>query len=73
VLANLYPAKAEAPYVAVGLVTALVYMCLALAPIIGFFSDEGAGLGIGLAVFVIAGLIAAPFLFAWAYMVASKV
>ena len=31
VLANLFPAKAEAPYLAIALVTAAVYLCLALA------------------------------------------
>ena len=74
VLANLYPAKAEAPYLTVGMVTAMVYLCLALAPIIGGLSgSDSSGLTIGGAVCVGGGLLAAPILFMWAYWVASKV
>jgi hypothetical protein len=35
VFANLYPEKAEAPYLLAGGLTALVFLCLALVPIIG--------------------------------------
>jgi predicted RNA-binding Zn-ribbon protein involved in translation (DUF1610 family) len=72
VLANIFPAKQEIPYRLVGGVTALVYLCLATFPIIGMLTGEdgvftGAALCIGL------GGLAAPFLFAWAFWVASKV
>jgi predicted RNA-binding Zn-ribbon protein involved in translation (DUF1610 family) len=73
VLANLFPAKAEAPYLLVAGVTALVYLCLALIPIVGGFTDGAGGMGIGLGVCVGLGGLAAPFLFAWAFWVASKV
>ena len=73
VLANLFPAKAEAPYLLVGGVTALVFLCLALAPVIGGLAGDESGLSIGLAVCAGAGVIAAPILFAWAFWVASKI
>ena len=74
VLANLFPAKAEAPYLLVGMVTALIYLCLALAPLVGVMSgSEGSGLMVGGGVCVGGGLLVAPFLFMWAYWVASKV
>jgi hypothetical protein len=67
VLANLYPAKSEAPYLLAGGITALVYLCLALALLLGSSSS-------GTAVIVLAlALIAAPVLFAMAAWVASKV
>lgn len=73
VLANLFPAKAEAPYLLAGGLTALVYLCLATFPLFGsaFSGDGGAAAGAGLA--LISGLIAAPFLFTFAVWVASKV
>jgi predicted RNA-binding Zn-ribbon protein involved in translation (DUF1610 family) len=72
-LASLYPAKAEAPYLAVGVVTALVYLCLALVPIVASASSSSNGGAIGFGICAGAGLVAAPFLFAWAFFVASKV
>jgi predicted RNA-binding Zn-ribbon protein involved in translation (DUF1610 family) len=73
VLANRFPAKSEAPYWMVGGVTALLFLCLALFPIMGLFVDEEVGLMIGLAVCSGVGVLAAPFLFMWAFVVASKV
>ena len=73
VLANIFPAKAEAPYLLAAGITALVYLCLALVPIAfgafggSFTSSLGIGLCLGL------GIIAAPILFALAVWVASKV
>jgi hypothetical protein len=64
VLANLFPAKAEAPYVLIGAITAIVYLCLAL------FALSGATAS-GLA--LVLGLIAAPILFFIALGVASRV
>ncbi len=66
VLANIFPAKAEAPFVLVALVTAGVYLFLASLPIVS--GDSGLA---GLA--VIGGLVAAPLLFGWAAWVANKV
>ncbi|HSV86320.1 MAG TPA: hypothetical protein VLH85_07080 [Levilinea sp.] len=73
VLANLYPAKDQAPYILAGCSTALVYLSLAVLPLTGliFFAEPGGLLG-----FVVAfalGLLAAPFLFAFAAWVAAKV
>ncbi len=63
VLANIFPAKAEAPYLLAAGVTALVYLCLAVL----LLSSQTAGAAI------ILGLIAAPFLIGLAVWVASKV
>jgi DNA-directed RNA polymerase subunit RPC12/RpoP len=73
VLANLYPAKDQAPYILAGCSTALVYLALAVLPLTGliFFAEPGGLLGFGVA-FVL-GLIAAPFLFGFAAWVAAKV
>ena len=73
VLANIYPAKAEAPYLLAAGITALVYLCLALVPIAAsaFGGLNSSSLGIGLCLGL--GIIAAPFLFALAVWVASKV
>jgi hypothetical protein len=73
VLANLYPAKAEAPYRTVALVTALVFVCLASLPLAGGLVDSQEGASIGAAVCAVGGLIAAPAAFAAAAWVAAKV
>jgi hypothetical protein len=66
VIANIYPAKSEAPYITAGFVTAAVYLFLAFLPVaLGF--TIGLPLALGLAV------IAAPFLIAFAAFIASKV
>jgi hypothetical protein len=71
VLANIYPAKAEAPYLAAGGITAVVFLCLATIPL--FFSGSKSGTGVGLLVCAGLGVIAAPILFALAAWVAAKV
>lgn len=73
VFANIFPAKAEAPYLLAGGLTALVFLCLALAPLIGSATDRGNGTSIGMLVCIGGGLLAAPFLFALAAWVAAKV
>ena len=73
VLANIYPAKAEAPYLLAGGVTALVYLCLALFPLFGRAIAGSAGAGTGVLLMLGLGLLAAPFLFALAAWVAAKV
>ncbi len=73
VYANLYPAKAEAPYIVAGGITALVFILLALIPIIGYGIGQGNGLGIGVLVYIVLALIAMPVLFALAAWVAAKV
>jgi hypothetical protein len=72
VLANIFPAKAEAPYLLAGGITAAVYLCLALVPAAGgAFGRNGGGIAFGVAIVI--GLIAAPILFAFAVWVASKI
>jgi len=73
VFANLYPAKAEAPYRLAGGLAALVFLCLALFPIIGAATSGGEGAGIGLALCFGISLVAAPALFALAAWVAAKI
>jgi hypothetical protein len=71
VIANIFPAKAEAPYLTAGCVTAAVYLCLAALPLFGGINHNSSGtmtlVAIGLAI------LAAPFLYAFAVYVASKV
>ncbi len=64
VLAQLFPAKAEAPYLLAAGLTAFIYLCLA---VLALFSGSMAAISIVLA------LIVAPFLFGLAVWVASKV
>ncbi|HEX7972780.1 MAG TPA: zinc ribbon domain-containing protein [Anaerolineales bacterium] len=71
VFANIYPAKAEAPFLVAGGITALVFLCLATFPLIG--STTRGGAGVGLLACVGAGAVAAPLLFALAAWVAAKI
>ncbi len=71
VLANIFPAKAEAPYLAAAGITALVYLCLALIPVIASSGRETNTLWIGIAILI--GIIAAPILVGVAAWVASRV
>jgi hypothetical protein len=71
--ANIYPAKAEAPYLMAGGLTALVFLCLALIPIISASTNKIGGATTGLALCSVLGLVAAPLLFALAAWVASRV
>jgi hypothetical protein len=72
VFANIFPAKAELPYRTIGLLTALVFLCLATFPVIGAMVGEnelliGSGLCLGL------GILAAPVLFVIAIWIAAKI
>jgi hypothetical protein len=73
VYANIFPAKAEAPYLTVGLLTAAVFTCLAMAPIVGALTSDLEGALVGLAICSGLGLLAAPVLFALAALVAAKI
>ncbi len=73
VFANIYPAKAEAPYLMAGVLTALVFLCLALIPVVAAFSESGSGVATGLMICAGVGVVAAPILFAIAAWVASKI
>jgi hypothetical protein len=72
VFANLYPAKAEAPFRLVGGITAVVFLCLATFPVIGALSDRSGGLGVGALVCLGGGALAGPVLLALAAWVAAK-
>lgn len=72
VFANIFPAKAEMPYRTIGLLTALIFLCLATFPVIGALMGEnelfvGLGLCFGL------GLVTAPILFGIAVWIAAKI
>ena len=71
-LANIFPAKAEAPYLAVGVVTALIFLCLAGVLALSA-AGGGASMGIGALICVGGGVVAAPILFGVAAWIASKV
>ena len=73
VMAHRYPAKAEVPYQLVGIVTALIFLCLSTFPIIGGLASGVEGLTIGFFLCGALGVVAAPLLFAWAMWVASKI
>jgi hypothetical protein len=73
VLANIFPAKEEAPYRTAGVLAALVFLCLATFPIFGALANGAQGFGFGILACTGAGLIAAPALFALAAWVAQKV
>jgi hypothetical protein len=72
VFANIYPEKAEAPYMVAGVVTAVVFLCLALFPLAGAMINASA-FGISFLLCAGLGIIAAPLLFALAMWVAAKV
>ena len=73
VFANLYPVKAETPYALVGGLAALVYLGLALFPIIGVMAGGEEGAMIGMLLCGGLGALAAPVFMAMAVWVASKV
>jgi len=73
VLANLYPAKAEAPYRTVALATAFVFVCLASFPLAGTSLQTGDGAPLGMLACLAGGVVAAPMAFAAAAWVASRV
>lgn len=73
VFANIFPAKAEAPYLAVAMAAALVYLCLATFPVIGAMAGGGDALMLGLLACGGLGLLSAPALFVAAAWVAAKV
>ncbi|MBN1668778.1 MAG: hypothetical protein JW862_16910, partial [Anaerolineales bacterium] len=74
VFANIFPAKAEAPYLLAGGLAAGVFLCLASLPLGGaMVAGAEGGLVIGAGLCLGLGLLAAPLLFALAMWVAAKV
>ncbi len=73
VFANIFPAKAEAPYFMVAAVATLGFMCVSTFPVIGILSNSGSGAGLGfLGCLVGAVLVAVP-VFVLAAVVSAKV
>jgi DNA-directed RNA polymerase subunit RPC12/RpoP len=73
VFANIFPAKAEAPYRWIALASAAVFLCLATFPVAGGALSPGQGTGLGVLLCAGLGLIAVPILYAGAVWVAAKV
>lgn len=73
VFANIYPAKAEAPFLLAGVLTALIYLCLATFPLIGAMTGRSGGALTGFLICSGVGLLAAPFLFGLAAWIAAKI
>ncbi len=73
VYANIFPAKAESPYLIIGGIGAAVYFCLATFPVLGGLFSSAEGFGIGLALCSVLGIIVAPILFIAASWVANKI
>lgn len=74
VFANVFPAKAEAPYILAGCATAAVFLALAFIPIIAGIAGNGEeSYLLGLAICSGLGCLAAPVLFGFAAWVAAKV
>lgn len=72
-IANIFPPKAEAPYLAIGCLTAMVFLCLASMLGISMFYDNGASLPFGILLCLGGGVVAAPILFGIAAWIAAKV
>jgi hypothetical protein len=73
VFANIYPAKAEAPYLLAGSLAALTFLCLATFPIVGALINSVEGFGLGMLACAGLGVVAAPLLFALGAWVAAKI
>jgi DNA-directed RNA polymerase subunit RPC12/RpoP len=73
VFANIFPAKAEAPYFIVGVVATIGFLCISTFPVIGYFSDKGPGAIIGVLVSLLVGALFAIPIFALAAWVSAKV
>ena len=73
VFANIFPAKAESPFILVGGLAAFIFLCLATFPVFGALFGSGEGVAIGSGLCIGLGILATPFLFALAVWVAAKV
>lgn len=73
VFANIYPAKAETPYRAIGGAAAIIFLCLAVIPLVMSINSGWQGSGLGLLICLGLGIVFIPILFAIAAAIASKV
>ncbi len=73
VFANIYPAKWETPYLAIGAAAFAAYFCAALIPLGGYLSNSGEGAVLGILIYaVVAAILAIPF-FIVALTISAKV
>ena len=73
VLANLFPAKAETPYLAVTIFATLGFLILSCLPLAGWGLYEGTGLAVGVLAYLVLGALFAAVVFAVAAFVSAKV
>ncbi len=73
VFANLFPPKAETPYLAVTAFATLGFLFLSCFPLAGYVIDNGFGLLIGLLAYLVAGAAFAAMVFGLAAYVSAKV
>jgi DNA-directed RNA polymerase subunit RPC12/RpoP len=73
VFANIFPAKAEAPYFAVAALATAGFLCVSTFPVIGAASGSGAGFGLGLLACLGGALVVAVPVFIIAAVVSAKV
>jgi DNA-directed RNA polymerase subunit RPC12/RpoP len=73
VFANIFPAKAEAPYYLVAILSTIGFLCISSFPIIGLLTGEPNGVWWGLAACLVAGALFAIPVFALAAFVSAKV
>jgi hypothetical protein len=73
VLANLFPAKPETPYLAVTVFATIGFLLLSCLPLAGYAFGEGTGLLIGTAAYLVLGAAFAAVVFAVAAYVSAKV
>ena len=73
VLANLFPAKAETPYLAVTVFATLGFLVLSCLPLAGFAIYQGTGLLVGVLAYLAGGAVFAAVVFAVAAYVSAKV
>ena len=73
VFANIFPAKAEAPYHLVAIVSTIGFLIISAFPIIGFATAGGAGAATGVLACLVAGALFAIHVFALAVYVSAKV
>ena len=73
VFANLFPAKAEAPYFMVAAFATLGFLVISTFPLIGYAIGDVVGAGIGLVAMLVLGVVFAVLVFALAAYISSKV
>ena len=73
VFANIFPAKAEAPYYLVAAVATAGFLCISSFPVVGYFIDPALGALSGLLACVVGGVLFAIPVFALAAFVSAQV